>query len=89
MNKRKKRLILIAYIIVWSILLIVVINSYFSAAEHDWKTIDKEDIQTFIMIWLIGNVIFGILMGVVLMKFLDDLCKNSEENEINEPSEPY
>ena len=89
MDKRKKKLILIAYLIFLSILVIIAINTYLSLIEHNWEIADKEDVQTFGIIGVVGIVVYGIVSSVVLMKHLDNLCKKSEENKKHKPYDPH
>lgn len=77
-ENRKKKLILVVYTILWSLWMIYVINTYFYLVEH----FDKDEyIQTYSSILVVGMVVIGVVMGVVLMKSLDDLSKKRKKEK--------
>ena len=77
-EKRKKKLILVVYTILWSLWMIYIINTYFYLVEH----FDKDEyIQTYSLILVVGMVVIGVFMGVVLMKSLDDLGKERKKEK--------
>ena len=58
--------------------MIYVINTYFSLVEH----FDKDEyISTHLLIPVVGMIAFGVVVGIVLMKSLDDLCKKQEKSK--------
>lgn len=77
-ENRKKKLILVVYTILWSLWMIYIINTYFYLVEH----FDNDEyIQTYSLVLVVGMVFIGVVMGIVLMKSLDDLSKKRKKEK--------